>query len=80
MNTLLFVAILFVLSTQSVEAQDFVCKLKYHFFRPEDILEAVFILREEPIKIMEQHPVENRTFRMKGAVSSCLSIQEHPYA
>jgi hypothetical protein len=35
------------------------------------LLEAVFILRKEPVKIMEEHALENGTLRMSRAVDSC---------
>jgi len=35
------------------------------------LLEAVFILRKEPVKMMEEHPVENGTLRMPRLVDSC---------
>lgn len=32
--------------------------------------ESAFILRDETLKMMEQHPVENRAFRMTRAVDA----------
>jgi len=36
-----------------------------------DMMEAVFILRQEPVKIMEEHAVENGALWMSRAVDSC---------
>jgi len=35
------------------------------------LLEAVFILRKEPVKIMEEHAVEDGALRMPRPVDSC---------
>jgi hypothetical protein len=38
---------------------------------PVLLLEVVFMLRKEPVKIMEEHTVENGALRMSRPVDSC---------
>ncbi len=35
------------------------------------LLEAVFILLKEPVKMMEEHPLEDGALGMPGPVDSC---------
>ena len=37
------------------------------------LLEALLILGQEPVEIMQQHPVEHGALRMTGTVYSCHS-------
>jgi hypothetical protein len=45
---------------------------------PVLLLEAVFILRKEPVKIMEEHTVENGALRMPRSVDSCHTKDRNP--
>jgi len=40
---------------------------------PVLLLEAALILGEEPVEVMEEHPVEHGAFGMSGTVNSCHS-------
>jgi len=55
----------------------------HHLFdnRPEESvfpLKAAFILGQELVKIMEEHPIEDGALGMTGAVDSWHSRQEYP--
>jgi len=49
-----------------------------HFFLeiPVLLLETIFILCQEAVKVMEQHPIKDGPLRMSRMIDSCMAGEE----